>query len=472
MLTQNQIQHFEEKGWIGRLSIFTSSEVESVKKCLETNSSIKEVERQSVMMLYNNVLNLNTSRDLHLFHQPIAEMFKNPKLVRVLNQLAGDNLLLWNSNVFCKMPGQGEIKWHQVYDCYDPSAYNPEKPSLRYPQSGEDLINISVWIALDEATLENGCLHFANGTHKKKFDRVQVSAEKGMFAGIKNHKMVWQGRRDYSAVFDFNENEWEVEAVPAKMGETIIFTERVMHSSPPNNSANKRRLGINGRFVPPSVQVYPSRLEGDFIDENFHNIKKHFCILVSGKDDYGLNVVRDSHDLEDIELEFQNSSNLVRFGRVQLPQGKKRIELETLYKQAMEGDCQEEEPDPTLQPKKYIQWQAWNKLEGMSSSKAMQQYSQIVATLPAVSRENEQSVEEKIKAWLVSYIAKILKIEPEDVNSNLPFERYALGSADSVDMVGELGGWLERDVPATVLYNYPNIELLAKHLVSSSTGEG
>ena len=284
--------------------------------------------------------------------------------------------------------------------------------------------------------------------------------------------MVWQGRRDYSAVFDFNENEWEVEAVPAKMGETIIFTERVMHSSPPNNSANKRRLGINGRFVPPSVQVYPSRLEGDFIDENFHNIKKHFCILVSGKDDYGLNVVRDSHDLEDIELEFQNSSNLVRFGRVQLPQGKKRIELETLYKQAMEGDCQEEEPDPTLQPKKYIQWQAWNKLEGMSSSKAMQQYSQIVATLPAVSRENEQSVEEKIKAWLVSYIAKILKIEPEDVNSNLPFERYALGSADSVDMVGELGGWLERDVPATVLYNYPNIELLAKHLVSSSTGEG
>ncbi|NEO50230.1 MAG: hypothetical protein F6K55_41570, partial [Moorea sp. SIO4A3] len=82
MLTQNQIQHFEEKGWLGPLDLFTSSEVESVKKCIETNSSIKEVEGQPMMMLYNNVLNVNTSRDLHLFHQPIVEMFKNNKIVR------------------------------------------------------------------------------------------------------------------------------------------------------------------------------------------------------------------------------------------------------------------------------------------------------------------------------------------------------------------------------------------------------
>ncbi|NEO24234.1 acyl-CoA-binding protein [Moorena sp. SIO4A5] len=467
MLTQNQIQHFEEKGWLGPLDLFTSSEVESVKKCIETNSSIKEVEGQPMMMLYNNVLNLNTSRDLHLFHQPIAEMFKNNKIVRVLNQLGGDNLLLWNSNVFCKMPGEGEIKWHQVYDSYDPSAYDPQKPALLYPNT-EDIINISVWIALDDATLENGCLHFANGTHKEKFGRVQVPAEEGMFAGIKNHKMVWQGRRKYSVVFDFDDNEWEVEAVPARMGQAIIFTERVMHSSPPNNSKQQRRLGINGRYVPPSVQVYPHRLKGDFIDENFHNIKKHFCILVSGQDDYGINVVRDSHDLDNIELEFQTMSNLVRFGHVQLPKGKKEIELETLYQQAMEGDCLEEEPDPILQPRKYIQWQAWNQLKGMSCSEAMKQYSQIVAKLPVVDQKKELPLEEKIKAWLVAYIAKVFNIEADEVNSTLPFERYALGSADAANLVAELGAWLERDIPATALYSYPTIEFLAKHLVSSS----
>ncbi|NEO70834.1 acyl-CoA-binding protein [Moorena sp. SIO3H5] len=467
MLTQNQIQHFEEKGWLGPLDIFTSSELESVKKCIETNSSIKEVEGQPMMMLYNNVLNLNTSRDLHLFHQPIVEMFKNNKIVQLLNQLGGDNLLLWNSNVFCKMPGEGEIKWHQVYDSYDPSAYDPQKPALLYPNT-EDIINISVWIALDDANLENGCLHFANGTHKKKFGRVQVPAEEGMFAGIKNHKMVWQGRRKYSVVFDFDDNEWEVEAVPARMGQAIIFTERVMHSSPPNNSKQQRRLGINGRYVPPSVQVYPHRLKGDFIDENFHNIKNHFCILVSGQDDYGINVVRDYHDLDNIELEFQTMSNLVRFGHVQLPKGKKEIELETLYKQAMEGDCLEEEPDPILQPRKYIQWQAWNQLKGMSCSEAMKQYSQIVAKLPVVDQKKELPLEEKIKAWLVAYIAKVFDIEADEVNSTLPFERYALGSADAANLVAELGAWLERDIPATALYSYPTIDFLAQHLVSSS----
>lgn len=466
MLTQYQIEKFEEKGWLGPFDIFTRSEVDSVKKCIEANSSIKEVDGQLMMAFYNNVLNVNTSRDLHLFHKPIAEMLKSPKITRLISQLSEPNLLLWNSNIFCKMPGAGEIKWHQVYDSYDPSAYDPQKPALLYPKNKECL-NLSVWIALDDATIQNGCLHFANKTHKQKFGRVQVPVEEGMFAGIKNHKMVWQGRRQYSAAFDFDENEWEVEAVPARKGQAIIFTERVMHFSPPNKS-NQRRLAINGRYVPTSVQVYPHRLKDDFIDENFHNIKKHFCILVSGEDDYGINIVRDSHDLDNIELEFQTMSNLVRFGHVQLTQGKQEIELESIYQQAMEGDCLEQEPDPILQPRKYIQWQAWNQLKGISCSEAMKQYCQIVAKLSVLDREKELPLEEKIKAWLVAYVAKVFQIKPDEVNSTLPFERYALGSAETAAMVAELGAWLERDIPVTVLYSYPNIELLAKHLVSSS----
>ncbi|MGB3193276.1 MAG: acyl-CoA-binding protein [Limnoraphis sp.] len=462
MLTQDQIKHFQEKGWVGPLDLFTGPEVESVKKCLTANSSIKEVDGQSMMMLYNNVLNLNTSRDLHLFHQPIAELFKSPQIVRILNQLGETNLLLWNTNVFCKMPGEGEIKWHQVYDCYDPSAYNPQKPALLYPKN-EDFLNLTVWVALDDATLENGCLRFANRTHKQKFQRVQVSAEEGMFAGIKNHKMVWQGRRQYSAVFDFDEKEWEVEAVPAKMGQVIIFTERVMHSSQGNHS-NQRRLAINARYIPPSVQVYSHRLQGDFIDENFHNIEKHFCILVSGHDDYGINIVRETHDLDEQELEFQVMSNLIRFGHVKIPQGKQQIKLESLYQQAIAGDCSDEEPDPILQPRKYIQWQAWNQLQGMSRYEAMKHYSQIVTKLPRVNQEKQLPLGEEIKAWLVAYMAKILEIEPDEVNCSLPFERYGLGSADSIILIGELEAWLERDLSTNMLYNYPNIELLAQYL--------
>ena len=103
----------------------------------------------------------------------------------------------------------------------------------------------------------------------------------------------------------------------------------------------------------------------------------------------------------------------------------------------------------------------------MSCSEAMKKYNQVVAKLPTFTREKELSLEEKIRVWLVTYIAKVLKIESDEVNSTVPFERYALGSADSTILVSELGAWLERNISATALYNYPNIELLAKHLASS-----
>lgn len=463
-LTEGQIKHFAQKGWVGPIDVFLPSEFEALKQCLETHSSVKEVEGQQMMTFYNNIMNLNTSRDLHLFHKPIANFFKNPKLVSLLNQLGEPNLLLWNTNVFCKMPGEGEIKWHQVYDSYDPSAYDPQKPALLYPKD-ENFLNLTVWVAIDDATIEKGCLNFANSTHEKKFRRLQVSPEEGMFAGVKNHKMVWQGRRQYSAVFDFNENEWTVEAVPAKAGQVIIFTERVMHCSRGNNSA-QRRLGINARYVRPSVQIYPHRMQDDFIDENFHNIKRHFSILVSGCDDYGINIVREWNDLEDTEVEFHNMANLVRFGHVKLPQGKQQIKIESLYQQAMEGDCQQEEPDPILQPRKYIQWQAWHQLKETSRTDAMKQYSQLIAELPRIDRQKKLPLDEEIKAWLVAYVAKLLKMEPHKVDCTLLFERYALGSADSAILTGELGAWLERDLSPTLLYNYPNIEILAKHLAS------
>jgi len=92
--------------------------------------------------------------------------------------------------------------------------------------------------------------------------------------------MSWQKEKSYSKIFDFNEGEWSIEPVPAKTGQIIIFTERVMHSSPPNRSS-QTRTGINARYIRPSVQIYPHRLQGDYIDGTGNNIEKHFSILVS-----------------------------------------------------------------------------------------------------------------------------------------------------------------------------------------------
>jgi chlorinating enzyme len=482
MLTQAQLKHFQEKGWVGPLDIFSATEIEAVKECLKTNSrTIVEADGQQIVTFYNNVMNIETPRDHHLFHKPIVELFTHPNLIAKLNQIVGSDLLLWYTNIFCKMPGQGEIKWHQAIEFYTSSDIDYEKKTLVYSQD-EDPLNITVWVALDDADLENGCMRFANGSQKKIFKILKgsVPADQGVFAGISAHKTVWQREQKYSLSYDFDETEWEIEEVPIKAGQAIVFTESTMHSSLPNQS-NRRRLAIIGRYVRPSTQIYPYRWKGDFIDENAHNIKRHFCILVSGRDDYGHNVVRDWHDLDETEVEFQLMSNLIRFGHVELPEDKQQLEIYGLEKQALEGDCQEEEPNPILHPRKYIQWQAWHQYQGMSPTEAMQRYSQLVATLPrkdvqasTCNNTNTRKVNQglptaaDIQVWLISYLAELLEMEPDEVEVTIPFERYGLSSSEGIGLIGDLGDWLGYNLDAPLVYEYPTIKALAQHLAKES----
>ena len=478
MLTELQLQHFQEKGWVGPIDIFSLTEIAKVKECLETNSRvIVEADDQKIMSFFNNIMNMETPRDLHLFHRPLADLFKNPNLIQILNSIAGPNLLLWYTNVFCKMPGQGEIKWHQAIEFYTSSDIDLKKKTLVYSPD-EDPINLTVWVALDDATYESGCMRFATGSHKIEFKIIQSSipADQGVFAGISAHKTVWQKEHQYSLSYEFNPNEWDLEEVPVKAGQAIIFTEKVMHSSRPNNS-NHRRMAIIGRYVRPSTKIYPYRWQGEFIDENGHNIKRHFNILVSGCDNYGHNMIREKHDLDETEVKFQQLSNLVRYGHVEVPEDKHKLEIYGLGKQAIEGDCQEDEPNPILHPRQYIEWQAWNQYQGMSPATAMTQYSQLVEGLPRqetqdLSPNGVKSNQEHqgpltttaIQGWLVSYLAELLEMDPDGVEVTIPFERYGLSSAEAMGLLGDLGAWLGGDLPPTLLYSYPTIEAMSQHL--------
>ncbi len=440
-LTADQIKHFEEKGWVGPLDTFSLEEMEPMKECLESNSLMVEIDGQYTPNFYNNVLNVITPRDQHLFHKPVVELYKSPKIVQRLNQLGESNLLLWQTNIFYKAPTQGLIKWHQAIQFYTASDIDFEKKTLVFPKD-EDALNLTVWLAVDDATPENGCLRFANGTHKKEFKVLEgaLPAKEGMFAGIQAHKSVWQAGKKYALAFEFNETDWEVEEVPVKAGQIIIFTERTMHSSAINNS-KQRRLALNARYVRPSVLIYPGRLKGDFIDENGHNVQRHFSIMVSGRDDYGINVIREWNDLDETEVEFQTMANLVRYDHVELPADKRQLDIYGLYQQAVEGDCQTEEPDPIRHARKYLQWQAWNRYQGISRAEAMQQYSQLVATLPRKDRKVSESdnadagdgdahkkfsTAAEIQSWLVSYVAELLKIEPDEIDVTTPFEQCGL----------------------------------------------
>jgi ectoine hydroxylase-related dioxygenase (phytanoyl-CoA dioxygenase family) len=96
----------------------------------------------------------------HLPHRPGIngldggeEIFKvliEPTLLDLVEQIIGPDIILWGSSVFAKPPGVGKaVQWHQE------GHYWPMRP----------LIATSAWIAIDDASPENGCLRFVPGSH-------------------------------------------------------------------------------------------------------------------------------------------------------------------------------------------------------------------------------------------------------------------------------------------------------------------
>ncbi|OKH26469.1 phosphopantetheine-binding protein [Chroogloeocystis siderophila 5.2 s.c.1] len=70
----------------------------------------------------------------------------------------------------------------------------------------------------------------------------------------------------------------------------------------------------------------------------------------------------------------------------------------------------------------------------------------------------------EIQAWIVSYLADLLEINPDEIDTTIPFDRYGLDSAVVVGLTGDLEAWLDSKVDPTLIYDYPTIEDLTRHL--------
>jgi acyl transferase domain-containing protein/acyl-CoA synthetase (AMP-forming)/AMP-acid ligase II/acyl carrier protein len=74
-----------------------------------------------------------------------------------------------------------------------------------------------------------------------------------------------------------------------------------------------------------------------------------------------------------------------------------------------------------------------------------------------------------IERWLVERVAAKLNISSAAVDLRSPFTRYGLESRDAITLSGELQEWLGCSLPPTLVYDYPNIEALAAHLVHETS---
>jgi acyl carrier protein len=74
---------------------------------------------------------------------------------------------------------------------------------------------------------------------------------------------------------------------------------------------------------------------------------------------------------------------------------------------------------------------------------------------------------DEITTWLIGRLAAHFEIDPAEIDVHEAFTNYGLDSRTAVGLSGELETWLGRQLPATLVWDYPSIDLLAKNLADA-----
>lgn len=286
-------EHFNARGYVKPFDALDDDTLRNIRPTFEKIISGK---------LQSPVYDRTTHRDWHLHFRNIMNMAYRPHIIERLKPLLGEDLLVWRTSIFHKAPGDGALEWHQS-SLFAGEEYGIFKPALLPPDNFEvygDLFNLSVWIALDDVTEENGAMQVAAGTQYRQYPVRKVPFKDSVFgkvaydnfsrAGDTARLAELEARFACETIFDPATDGAEIDTITMKAGQGFIFTDRVLHSSLANLTVGQRRLAINFRVTIPQVTVYPHRLHNDMIDGNDHNIEKHACVMLNGQDRYGKNI--------------------------------------------------------------------------------------------------------------------------------------------------------------------------------------
>jgi acyl carrier protein len=76
----------------------------------------------------------------------------------------------------------------------------------------------------------------------------------------------------------------------------------------------------------------------------------------------------------------------------------------------------------------------------------------------------EKPSEAAICDWCVAYLVRTLDLPNAEIDAAVPFARLGLDSATSVWFIVALEEWLEVELTPDIVFEYPTIADLARHL--------
>jgi len=215
-LTREQVQGYNRDGYVRPLDLHTADEIADIRGYFDRLLA-------EVVAAGGDSYSISSA---HLKYGRVYDILTHPKTVACVQDILGPHVVGWGSHFFCKLPGDGKsVAWHQD------ASYWPLTPTKA----------VTVWLAIDDADVENACMRFIRGSHH--FGHLTFRPSDSSEHNVLNQTI------------DHPEQYGDPVDDILQAGQASIHSDLLLHGSEANMST-RRRCGLTLRYAAVDVRAH------------------------------------------------------------------------------------------------------------------------------------------------------------------------------------------------------------------------
>jgi ectoine hydroxylase-related dioxygenase (phytanoyl-CoA dioxygenase family) len=215
-LSRERLAEFNRDGYLSGIRVFNDEEADANRRYFDDLLA-------RVLAAGGTSYSISTA---HLSYGPVYDLLTHPRIVAVVRDLLGENVIGWGSHYFCKLPHDGKtVPWHQD------ASYWPLTPSK----------TVTVWLAIDDADRGNACMRVIPGSHHSGHLTYRMTEDADQTVLNQEVENVERFGRPVD--------------MELKAGEISVHADLLLHGSNANDS-DRRRCGLTLRYCAAEVMAY------------------------------------------------------------------------------------------------------------------------------------------------------------------------------------------------------------------------
>lgn len=214
-LSPEQVERYRRDGYLFPIRLFADEELDPLRRHVE--------------QLIASLPPGGRPEGLNMLHPDdpfLLDWLVQPRILDLVEPIVGPDIVLFASHFISKPAAKGQaVPWHQD------SVYWPLSP----------MKVVTIWLAVDPATVANGCMRVIPGSHT--------------WGDIGHRELA--DKQDYVLPLESDRSRFdERDAVDLELqpGEVSLHDAFLLHGSNPNTSA-MRRCGFTMRYMPAGVKL-------------------------------------------------------------------------------------------------------------------------------------------------------------------------------------------------------------------------